>query len=68
LIAPGGSATLSAMERIVHVARSFEEALDWDIEQHLSMTPEERRLAVKEMQDRVYGPDRPDVRESHGSA
>ncbi|MDI7268995.1 MAG: hypothetical protein QME96_13485 [Myxococcota bacterium] len=52
------------MERIVHVADGFEQARAWDIEQHVSMTPEERRQAAKELRDRVYGTDRPDVRES----
>ncbi len=28
------------MEKIVHLARSFEEADDWDIRQCLEMTPE----------------------------
>jgi hypothetical protein len=54
-----------AMERIVHISRSFEEAEQWDIEQNLSMTPEERLAAARELAERVYGKDQPDVREYH---
>ncbi|MBI5486251.1 MAG: hypothetical protein HY905_02845 [Deltaproteobacteria bacterium] len=61
---PGG--ILFAMERIVHVARDFREARAWDIEQHVSMTPEQRQRAAKELRDRVYGPHCPDVRDVHG--
>ncbi len=51
------------MERIVHIAKNFEEAEQWDIEQNLAMTPEERLKAAKELKDRVYGKNPPDVRE-----
>jgi hypothetical protein len=51
------------MERVVHIAKSFEEAEQWDIEQNLAMTPEERLKAAKELKDRVYGKNPPDVRE-----
>jgi NTP pyrophosphatase (non-canonical NTP hydrolase) len=54
------------MERIVHKSRSFEEADRWDIEQHISMTPEERQEVAQELRERVYGRDAPDVRESTG--
>ena len=56
------------MERIVHIARSFDEARAWDIEQHLALTPEERQRAAKELRDRVYGADCPDVRQVHRAA
>jgi hypothetical protein len=52
------------MERVVHVARSFDEARAADIEQHLALSPEERQRAAKELRDRVFGTDRPDVREA----
>lgn len=55
------------MERIVHISRSFEEAEEWDILQSIMMTPEERLEAAKELRDRVYGKDRPDVREVYGN-
>jgi hypothetical protein len=50
------------MERIVHIAKSFEEAEWWDIEQNLAMTPDERLEAAKELKERVYGKNPPDVR------
>jgi hypothetical protein len=53
------------MERVVHISRSFEEAEQWDIEQNLAMSPDERFSAAKELRERVYGADRPDVREFH---
>ena len=52
------------MERIVHVALDFDDARRWDVEQHISLTPEERQQAAKELRDRVYGADCPDVRET----
>ncbi|UCH96627.1 MAG: hypothetical protein JSV88_07195 [Candidatus Aminicenantes bacterium] len=51
------------MERIVHIAKSFEEAEQWDIEQNLAMTPDDRLEAAKELKERVYGKNPPDVRE-----
>lgn len=53
------------MERIVHIAKSFEEAEEWDIQQNISMTPDERLTAARELAERVYGKDQPDVREFH---
>ena len=50
------------MERVVHIAKSFEEAEEWDIEQNLAMTPDERLEAAKELKERVYGKNPPDVR------
>jgi len=40
-----------------------EEARRWDIEQHVSMTPQERLRAARELKDRVYPSDAKDVRE-----
>lgn len=53
-----------SMERIVHIAKSFEEAEQWDIEQNLSMTPEERLDAAWQLVLQVYGTDAPDIRDS----
>ncbi len=53
------------MERIVNIAHSFSEAEEWDILQNISMTPEERLLAARQLAERVYGKNCPDVRESH---
>jgi hypothetical protein len=50
------------MERIVHIAKSFKEAEEWDFQQNISMTPEERLEAAKELKERVYGKNSPDVR------
>lgn len=52
------------MDRDAHKARSFAEADRWDREQMWAMTPDERMAIAKELRDRVYGKDAPDVRES----
>ncbi len=54
------------IERIVHVAHSFEEADAWDREQQARMTPQERQAAARELKRRVYPDDAPDVRACHG--
>ncbi len=53
------------MERVVHKAKSFKEADEWDIQQQISMTPEQRLQAAKELRDRVYPRDAKDVRACH---
>ena len=53
------------MERVVHKASSHEEARRYDIEQHVSMSPEERMRAARELKDRAYPPDAKDVRACH---
>ncbi len=53
------------MKRVVHKARSFDEAADWDIKQQVSMTPQERIRASRELQKRAYPGPRQDVRECH---
>lgn len=55
------------MQRVAHIATSYEEARDWDIRQQLAMTPQERILAVRAMQKRVYSHHPKDVREWHKS-
>lgn len=52
------------IERIAHTAHSFTEAEEWDVLQHIGMTPEERRRAARELRRRVYGDRRPDVRDA----
>jgi hypothetical protein len=52
------------MEREAHKSRSFADADRWDKEQQWAMTPDERLAIAKELRDRVYGKDAPDVRES----
>ena len=50
--------------KVVHKARSFTEAEEWDILQHIRMTPRERQLASMELKRRFYGERSPDVRET----
>jgi len=51
------------MERVVNIAKSHEEAREWDIKQSISMTPAERQAIAKELKIRVYGNELPDVRQ-----
>ena len=51
------------MEKIVKISKSFKEAEEWDIEQQINMTPQERQRAAKELKERVYGKDVKDVRD-----
>ncbi len=53
------------MERKAVITHSFEEAEKQDIIQHISMTPEERQDAARELKIRVFGDNNPDVREFH---
>jgi hypothetical protein len=51
--------------RSVHKSTSFLAAKRWDILQQISLTPEQRQLAAKELKERVFGKHAPDVRASH---
>jgi hypothetical protein len=53
------------MERVVHKASSHEEAHRWDVEQQVSMSPEERLRLSRQLKDRAYPADAKDVRECH---
>ena len=53
------------MERVIHKAKSFKEADEWDIQQQIAMTPEQRLRAAKELRDRVYPANPKDVRACH---
>ena len=55
------------MERVAHKSSSHEAARRWDVQQHTSMTPEERMRAARTLKDRVYSSDAKDVREWHRS-
>lgn len=55
------------MEREANKAHSFAEAEQWDRQQQWAMTPDERHAIAKELRDRFYGADAPDVRESERS-
>ena len=52
------------MERVAIKTRSFDEAERWDREQSWRLTPDERLRILRELQERVYGKDPPDVRAS----
>ena len=52
------------MERIVNKARGFEAADRYDIEQQLAMSVAERQRAARELKERVFGTEVPDVRET----
>jgi len=52
-----------AMKRIVHKSRDFREAELWDIKQQVSLSPEERQKAAKELKARVFGNQTKDVRD-----
>ena len=52
------------MKRIIHKAKSFQEAEAWDIAQHIQMSPEQRQKAAKQLRDGFYGKNVPDVRDS----
>ncbi len=52
------------MKREAHKSTSFEEAERWNKEQMWAMTPDERLAIAKELRDRFYGKDAPDVREA----
>lgn len=43
------------MKRVVHIAKNFKEAEDWDIEQQVNMTPRERMEAARILRERFYG-------------
>ncbi|HLR24437.1 MAG TPA: hypothetical protein VK112_01135 [Fodinibius sp.] len=51
------------MKRTVHIAKNYKEAEQWDIQQILRMSPEERQQASAALKKRVYGNNNPDVRE-----
>ncbi len=51
------------MDREAHKSRSFADAARWDLQQHGSLTPEERLEVAKVLRERTYGLDVPDVRE-----
>jgi hypothetical protein len=53
------------IERLVHVSHSHREAHEWDVEQQIRMTPEQRQRIARELRRRVYGANRPDVRAAY---
>jgi hypothetical protein len=55
---------LYKVERVVHTAKSHEEAQKWNIKQAIEMAVEEWQKAAAVLKRRVYG-DSPDVRAYH---
>ena len=53
------------MERTVHKSHDVEAATEWDVHQHLSLSPQERLCAARTLKERVFSSDAPDVRECH---
>lgn len=53
------------MEPIIHKAKNFREAEAWDIEQQIRMTPEERQKIARQLRERYYGENLPDVRDKN---
>ncbi len=52
------------MKRIVKKSTDFKEAEDWDILQHIKMSPEERQNAALELRTRAYGKNALDVKKA----
>lgn len=50
------------MERIFNKAKNNKQAAQWDILQQIRMRPEERMKIAKELKNRYYGNNPPDVR------
>ena len=53
------------IERIFHKAKNYKEAEEWDIQQQIKMSHEERQMVSKVLRERVYGKDTVDVRKAH---
>jgi hypothetical protein len=49
----------------VHLSKGFAEALAWEIEQELAMTPAERQETALYLREKVWGRNQPDIREWH---
>lgn len=54
---------LSFVDRVVNKARNFRAAAEWDIEQHIRLSPRERQAIARQLRQRVYGRKVKDVRE-----
>ena len=42
------------MEKIVHISKSFKKAEEWDIQQDLSLMPEERLNILQRLREEYY--------------
>ncbi len=45
---------ITIMKKIVHISMSFKEAEEWDTEQNLSFTPEEKLDILQRLRDEYY--------------
>jgi hypothetical protein len=52
------------MKRVFKKSNDFNEAEQWDIQQNLRLTPEQRQKAAAELRKRVYGKKIPAIREA----
>lgn len=55
------------MDRVVHKSHTHEDAVSWDIQQQLAMTPVERLRAARTLKDRAFPADAKDVRACHAT-
>jgi hypothetical protein len=51
------------MKRVFHKAKDKKDAESWDIQQQISLTPDERLSISTELKRRVYSKHVPDVRQ-----
>ncbi len=54
-----------SMKRVVKKFKNFKEAEQAEIEEQISMTPQQRQQIAKMLKEKIYGKNPPDVRESH---
>lgn len=52
------------MKRVVNKSKNAREAENWDIQQQIAMSPEERQEAARLLKERVYGNHNPNVKEA----
>ena len=55
----------AVMEQVGRISHTFAEADEWDVQQQLEMSPQERLQAAHELKFRIYPRDSPDVRQCH---
>lgn len=53
------------MERVVHVAKNYEDADKYDRRQSLELSASERIFLARKLRVRVFGNKNPDIREWH---
>jgi hypothetical protein len=56
--------SIREIKPVVHKSSNFKHAEEWDISQHIQMTPEERQEAAKKLKERVFGKNPPEVKDS----